>query len=164
MSRRKSFLKRQAGYEEMSLQITSMADIFMILLVFLLKSLSSGTIEISPSKGMTLPVSASDDHSAEALKVEISEHSVLIDGHQAVPMSNFRMDGKTAEQNGVDSSLVSAFEQERSKQKPSDGQVADARIIVIADQRAPYKTIKTVLSSAAVQGYTDVKLAVVHAD
>jgi hypothetical protein len=58
MSRRKSFLKRRAPHEEMSLQITSMADIFMILLVFLLKSLSSGTIQIAPSKGLQLPISA----------------------------------------------------------------------------------------------------------
>jgi biopolymer transport protein ExbD len=164
MSRRKSFLKRRAPHEEMSLQITSMADIFMILLVFMLKSLSSGTIEIAPSKGMQLPISASDDHSAEALKVEISENSVLVDGHQAAPIANFRFDGGSTDASGVASSLVSAFEQERAKQKPVAGQLADARIIVIADQRAPYRTIKTVLSSAAAEGYTDVKLAVVHAD
>jgi biopolymer transport protein ExbD len=79
-------------------------------------------------------------------------------------MSNFRFDGKTMDQSGVDRTLVTAFEQERSKQKPVEGQQADARIILIADQRAPYKTIKTVLASAAAEGYTDVKLAVVHAD
>jgi biopolymer transport protein ExbD len=162
MSRRKSFLKRRAPHEEMSLQITSMADIFMILLVFMLKSLSSGTIEIAPSKGLQLPISQSDDHSTEALKVEISETSVLIDGHQAAPIANFRFNPSSTDQTGVAQTLVSAFEQERSKQKPVEGKDADARIIVVADQRAPYRTIKTVLASAAAEGYTDVKLAVVH--
>jgi hypothetical protein len=40
----------------------------------------------------------------------------------------------------------------------------DSKVVVIADQRVPYITIKSVLASAAVQGYTDFKLAVVRGD
>jgi biopolymer transport protein ExbD len=40
----------------------------------------------------------------------------------------------------------------------------DPKILVIADQRAPYQTIKSVLASAAVHGYTDFKLAVVKGE
>jgi biopolymer transport protein ExbD len=164
MKRRKSFLKRPKHHEEMSLQITSMADIFMILLVFMLKSLSSGTIELAPSKGLSLPISSRDDHVAQALKIEISETSVLIDGHEAAPIANFRFNAGSTDPNGTAQALITALERERAKSHPVEGQVADPRIIVLADQRAPYKTIKTVLASAAVEGYTDVSLAVVHAD
>lgn len=162
--RRKSFVKRSGQNPEMSLQITSMADIFMILLVFLLKSVSSGAIDIAPSTGLSLPVAATDNKSVQALKVEVSEKAVLVEGHASSQMSNFRFSSSDIEENGASKSLTSALSQERSKQPAKAGETADSRIIVIADQRAPYQTIKAVLASAAVQGYTDVKLAVVHED
>jgi hypothetical protein len=56
----------------MALQITSMADIFTILLVFLLKSYSTGALDIAPSKGMKLPEVQLATGSVEALKVEVS--------------------------------------------------------------------------------------------
>ena len=40
----------------------------------------------------------------------------------------------------------------------------DPRIIIVADQKVPFVTIRTVLASAAVNGYTDFKLAVVQAN
>ena len=164
--RRRSFLKRHGQHEEVSLQITSMADIFMILLVFLLKSLSSGAIDIAPSKGTKLPIANINDPAAQALKVEISQGAVLVEGQPAMQISDFRIPGNDVEGNGVSKSLVTAFEQQRAKESGNAANhgVADPRIIVIADQHAPYQTIKTVLASAAVQGYTDVKLAVEHAD
>ena len=42
--------------------------------------------------------------------------------------------------------------------------VSKSPIIVIADQRAPYSTVKSVLASAALNGYTDFKLAVVRGE
>lgn len=163
--RRKSFLKRHGQSEEMNLQITSMADIFMILLVFLLKSLSSGTIEIAPSKGMQLPRAATDDRAVQALKVEVAEGAVLIEGKPASKIQGFSFPAGDVVENGTSRSLTAALEQERAKEAAhATSREADPRIVVIADQRAPYQTIKTVLASAAQQGYTDVKLAVVHDD
>jgi biopolymer transport protein ExbD len=148
----------------MNLQITSMADIFMILLVFLLKSVSSGTIDVAPSNGTELPMAQASEKSVQALKVEVSEKAVLVEGRPGSSMTNFRFDPSDVSQSGVSKSLSSALEQERAKQQGKAGEVADPRIVVIADQRAPYQTIKTVLASAANEGYTDVKLAVIHED
>ncbi len=171
------FMKRSKQTEDVSLQITSMADIFIILLVFLLKSYSAGTITISPSKDTQLPTAAANDKAAEALKVEISEGAVLVEGKPVATIHGFRFANGDLGENGVSRSLVQAFEQERAKTaggpapaSQGDGEsdssaapkLADPRVVILADQRAPYATIKTVLASAATQGYTDIKLAVIH--
>ncbi|HCM39740.1 MAG: hypothetical protein A2X97_15615 [Bdellovibrionales bacterium GWA1_52_35] len=141
----------------MSIQITSMADIFMILLVFLLKSYGSGLIEISTSKDLTMPQAVAESGSVDALKVEISEKVVLLEGKPVAEVRNFEFDGK---------SLAGAFAGERKRQqalaKTDSGVKADARVIMIADRNIPYSTIKSVLASAASNGYTDFKLAVVQ--
>jgi biopolymer transport protein ExbD len=68
-------------------------------------------------------------------------------------------------QNGTSKALVEALEKERQRElliaKSNPEVKVDPRIVVVADQRVPYSTIKTVLASAAIEGYTDFKLAVV---
>jgi biopolymer transport protein ExbD len=150
---RKSFLKREQPSTEMNLQITSMADIFTILLVFLLKSFSVGAFQIAPSAAITLPQAKAQERSVQALRVEVGQNAVFVDGRAIARISNFSFSPSDLEKDGVSRSLVSSL-------KKVEGQ----KIVVIADQRAPYATIKTVLASAAVQGYTDFKLAVTNVE
>lgn len=135
----------------MSIQITSMADIFMILLVFLLKSYGSGVLDITPSKGISMPQASAESSSPDALKIELSDNAIL-------------MEGKPIESKN----LSAAIEAERKRQltlaKAGTGVKVDPRVILIADRKVPYSTVKTVLASAAAHGYTDFKLAVVKAN
>lgn len=171
MSRRKSFIKRRTGSTEMSLQITSMADIFMILLVFLLKGYSSDAFTVSPSAGTSLPATTTSvSQASPSLKVEVSQDAVLLDGRLVANMKKFRFESGDVDGSGVSRSLLGALNKERAlesaKKNANEGgsPEGDARLMVLADQRAPYQTIKTVLASAAMQGYTDIRLAVVHAE
>lgn len=148
----------------MSLQITSMADVFTILLVFLLKSYATGAVSVTPSKGMLLPEAQAADLSSESLKVEIGEGFVQIDGHTAAGLQAFRFEPKDIQANGSSSALTQVFEHERKKQlliaRANTDVKVDPKVLIIADQRVPYITLKSVLASAALHGYTDFKLAV----
>ena len=162
----KLFKKRKAGSDEMSLQITAMADIFTVLLVFLLKSYATSAIEVSPTKGMMLPLAQAGESTVEALKVEISENAVNVEGQPAAQLKNFAFSAEDLQPNGSSEALAKKLEQERQKgimiaKQNSDVKV-DSKIVVVADQRAPYSTVKAVLASAALNGYTDFKLAVVQ--
>ena len=164
---RKGKLKASGGImnDEMSLQITSMADIFMILMVFLLKSFSTSMVNINPTSGMKLPAAAGESADLSALKVEISEKSVSVESSPILPLVNFRVDKAEIQGNGVSKTLADEFETARKRQMliaKSNSQVQiDSKVIIVADQRVPYSTIKAVLASAAIHGYTDFKLAVV---
>jgi biopolymer transport protein ExbD len=164
MKKKKGFLKRGGGSEEMSLQITSMADIFMILLVFLLKGYSTGAVSITPTPGLILPQAQASEAAVEALKVEIAQDAVLIEGKPAAKLANFEIQASDRQSNGTLKSLTTQFEKERKRQlliaKNNSDVKVDPKVMIIADQRAPYSTLKAVLASAAVHGYTDFKLAV----
>lgn len=161
------FGKRKAA-EDMSLQITSLADIFVIILVFLLKSYSTGSVSISPAKGFLMPEAQAADASIDALKVEIAEGAVSVDGQPVAELKNFRFEGGELQGNGASIKLSKALERERQKQlliaKSNSDVKVDPKIIVVSDQRVPYSTVKSVLASAALNGYTDFKLAVVKGE
>lgn len=164
----KSFVKRGPQSEEMALQITSMADIFTILLVFLLKSYATGAVNLNPSKGVTLPSAQAPDTSVEALKLEVSEAGVVVEGNSVVALKGFKFETTDLQGNGTSKTLVKALERERQRQlliaKANSDVKIDPRIVIMADQRVPYSTLKSVLASAAVNGYTDFKLAVVKGE
>ncbi len=165
------FIRRPLESGEMSLQITSMADIFMIILVFMLKSFSAGALTISPSKGLQIPQAQANGpgHGLDtALKLEVSERGVMIEGLPAVGTRQFVFDGPDLLASGASRQLSDALgkrrEQELARARLHPELKPDPRVIVVADSRAPYATIKTVLASAALHGYTDFKLAVVQPD
>lgn len=153
---------------EMSLQITSMADVFTILLVFLLKSSATGALNVTPSAGLLLPQAQASEANVEAVKIEIQETTIQVEGVPVTTLSSFLPDGSDRVQDGSLRSLASALERERKRQiliaEKNPGVKVDSRILVLADQRAPYSLIKSALASAALQGFTDFKLAVVQGD
>lgn len=166
MSAKKTFLRKSHLEPDMNLQITSMADVFIIILVFLLKSYAGGSIDVTPSKGVTLPVASVNSASVNALKVEISESAVLVESQPAATIKDFNFPASDLGASGTSKSLGVALEKERQRQmlitKNNPEVKVDARIIIVADQRVPYVTLKSVLATAAVSGYTDFKLAVVN--
>ncbi len=164
--RRQWFNRKATKSEEVSLQITSMADIFTILLVFLLKSYSTSTVHVSPSNGLLLPQAKNGLPAIEALKLEVSATGVQVEGQPVAPLEAYKFDRKDIGNDGVSKSLEQALAKERQRQlviaKENPDVKPDARIMIIADKKVPYSTLKTVLSSAAVQGYTDFKLVVIR--
>ena len=150
----------------MSLNITSMADVFTIILVFLLKSYATGAAAVTPTNGMQLPVAEAGTTPVEALKVHVSTDGVSIEGNPSVKLTQFQFQSGERQPNGTSRTLASAIEKERKRQlliAQSNPEVkVDGRIIIIADQRTPYETLKIVLASAAVNGFTDFKLAVIQ--
>ena len=165
---KKKLFKRRHESDEMSLQITSMADIFTILLVFLLKSYATGAVQVTPSSGLMLPEAQAADMEIQALKVEVSETAVQVEGQAVTALSRFRFDGADLQANGTSKTLSEALEKERQRglmiAKANADVKVDPKILVIADQRVPYQTLKSVLASAALNGYTDFKLAVVKGE
>jgi biopolymer transport protein ExbD len=152
----------------MALQITSMADIFTIILVFLLKSYATSAVTVNPANGLSLPEAHAGDAPIEALRVEITKTAVQVDGQPVVTLSDFNFDKADLQANGASISLAKAMEQQRNRQiliaKSNSSVQVDSKILVLSDQKTPYSTLKSVLASAALHGYTDFKLAVVRGD
>jgi biopolymer transport protein ExbD len=171
VKKKKKFTNDADQNEDMSLQVTSMADIFTIILVFLLKSYSTGVSNISPSQGVLLPEAKAQPQMKDALKVEILRDSVLVDQKQAVSLKNFSFINsdanavlaKEAPATGGDVS-AEISKALMAQRKNMTGNEIDSHLLLLADQRTPYATLRRVMNSAASAGFVDLQLAVVQAD
>jgi biopolymer transport protein ExbD len=163
-SKKDRYKKKPRASDEMSLQITSMADIFTIILVFLLKSYATSAVNVTPSAGMKLPVAVAPEAQSEALKLEISATSIQVENKPIATLQNFRLPASDVQTNQTSKQVSDALETERKRQdmisKANPDVKPDSKILIIADEHTPYSTLKTVLASAAVNGFTDYKLVV----
>lgn len=149
-----------------SIQITSMVDMFVIILVFLLKSYSTSPININPSEDLRLPMSTAQLNPEELLKLTVSQAGVFLEDERIFEFK----DGVIAQED-VDIEdpmfIRSLFEQldEKAQKTKSISELNesiqfDGRIMVAADQNIPYDVLRKVLYTSMLAGYADVKLAV----
>ncbi len=156
--RKKRFGKKDAPSQDMVLQITSMADIFTILLVFLLKSFSTGVTSLTPATDITLPEVARAEQLQESLKLEISRDAILMDDKRITQLLDFNVSALDQEGDGTPRSLNAALIGQRQKNTLQKF----PKLMILADQDAPYRTIKRVLASATNTGFAEFKLVVVE--
>lgn len=184
--KRKRFLKRGAHREEMTLQITAMADIFTVLLVFLLKSFSSGITQITPTADLMLPIAEAKDAVVTVLKLEIAKDSLLLDDKPLLTLAEFKFNPSDLESDGTPRALNAALVRERNKKplnfkktsraaRAKAGTTAEtpeldpendpenfSKIMLLADQNTPYAVLKRIMDTAANHGFSDFKLVVVE--
>lgn len=108
----RKLMKKLRMSDEMSLQITSMADIFTIILVFLLKSSATSAVDITPPNGMKIPEGVSLQAPEESLKIQISQDSVQVENLPVVSLSDFRFQAGEVGQNFTSASVNAALEKE----------------------------------------------------
>jgi biopolymer transport protein ExbD len=155
---RSYFRRKPVASQDFSLNITSMADIFTILLVFLLKSFSVGVSAVSPTAEMVLPEVQKSDPLIENVKVEISNTSVLIDGKEVMVLKDFQPDAGSLDADGSSKAVSAALKQQREKNTLKN----TSRLMLMADQAAPYAIVKSILISASTNGFEEFKLVVVE--
>ena len=172
MRKRRKFITTEDAPEDMALQITSMADIFTIILVFLLKSFSTGMANITPMKGNVLPAISitAKEEMKEALRVEITPNAILVDQKQVMELWNFRFTrAPAAEYNILNNRpipvVVEALQSEREKDNDRKALRAgdpekSGQLMVLAHEKTPYSTLKAVMDSAASAGFGDLQLVV----
>ncbi len=163
-TRKRLFAKKNKKVTgEVSLQITSMADIFTILLVFLLKGLASDAIQITPANATTLPAGAhSKSISEAALQVEITKSDLLVEKEKIIGLEDMKKE-MTADETipSLNQKLMKERERQKLISQNNDSVKISNQVIVLADQGVPFSTIKPVLKTLAVQGYSEVKFAAI---
>lgn len=157
--------RRSTGY--FKIQITSMVDMFVILLVFLLKTYSTSPVTISPKEGLRLPESNSPADPADVLKMVVSTDGVFVEDKKVLEFKNGGIAKEDSEANDPQfiRKLYDALD-ERARLAKSISQVNDAfefdgKILVQADRTLPYDLLKRVMYTSMMAGYSDVKFAVV---
>lgn len=148
-----------------TLQLTSMVDMFTIMIVFLLKSYSTSAVNITPQKGLQLPVSTTMSAPVEALKLVVSADGIYVDDKKIVDIKDGRLDGAAVE--STDPDFIRGLYDELDKHALKAKDIAeknaevqfDGKVVMQADAKLPYDTLKKVMYTSSLAGYADLKLA-----
>ena len=149
------------------LQITSMIDMFTIILVFLLKSYSSSAVDMTPSKTLRLPASSSTVQPIEALKVMVTEEGIYVDDKLLAKISKGEVDraalapGDNRMVQPLYKYLSEAAKKTQEIAKQNESVKFEGKVVFQADQELNYALLKKVMYTSVLAGYSDFKLAVV---
>lgn len=159
------FMDRRAP-AAFKIQITSMVDMFVILLVFLLKSYSTSPVNITPKAGLQIPQSTATTDPVDVVKLIVAEDGVFVEDKKVMALEKGRVPAGGVDQNDP-SFLRPVFEalDERAKlaksiSKVNDSFEFDGKVLLQADRGLSYEVLQKVMYSSMMAGYADVKLAV----
>ncbi|MEQ1875144.1 MAG: biopolymer transporter ExbD [Bdellovibrionia bacterium] len=168
MGRAMARLRRRQTEGTFVLQITSMIDIFTIMVFFLLKSYStSSVVNTGPSSEVRLPSSVSESASVESLKLTVSKSGIFVDDKKVIDLKDGTIAKESVESN--DPQFIRPLFEELDKQAEKSKGIAavnetvkfDGKITVQADSELNYELLRKVMYTATLAGYNDLKLAAV---
>lgn len=164
MSRRRHFSMDVKQNSTFALNITSMTDMFTLLLVFLLQNFSTSSVEINPVNGMKLPVSNSYKNPVDVLQISVSMDEIRVSDKVVAHVQNRQI--ASADVDPQDSNFIQPLFkelQERAKDpKAKKGEEEDnGQLLLQADQNLPYQTLRKVMYTASMAGFPHVKLITV---
>jgi biopolymer transport protein ExbD len=148
------------------IQITSMVDMFVILLVFLLKSYSTSPVNINPSSDLKLPMSTTYEDPVDILKMVVSKKGVFLDDKKIVEFEAGEVRSTDLDKN--DPSFIPALFKEMDDTAKKTQDISkinetvefDGRLLLQADRDIPYALMQKIMYTSMLAGYPNIKLAV----
>jgi biopolymer transport protein ExbD len=162
--------------KEFELQLTSMMDILMIIVVFLLKTYATSLNNFSSVQGMKMPISISPEIPPDSLQVIVTPEGVTFENERIVdfkvdPSSlgtdemSYAIEGSDLDEGGrrilpLYHALVKAREsaellRAKSSARDENGEPLpfDGILAIQADSRVNYDTVRRILYTAGAAGY-----------
>ncbi len=140
------------------MQVTSLLDMFAIILFFLLISFQAEDKEFILHAGVDLPSSTARSPLKPGVNVAITEDAVYVEGHKVHALQK---GGTVTEEELQKGKLERVSRAVALIWRNKDKEEGDDNIVVIqAGQGLPYKTIHLVMRSAAHAGFFRFRLAV----
>lgn len=144
-----------------TLNITSMCDMFTILLVFLLQTYSTSSVLIPPADNIKLPSSSSENNPTMALNLVVSEKEVLLEGESIAHIENRSIASQDLDQDDPSFIKPLFLVLEKRAKEAEESKKPYGQILMQADQSLPYETLRKVMYTASMAGYAQLKLATV---
>ena len=156
MFKKNKYTKKEAP----DIDITSLLDILVILLVFLLRSYNATDLSVDVVKDLDLPISTTDQLGHSAIVVQVDKNgSVFVDNKELVGAS---FQGERIEMlyNKLKEMEVENKEVQ-SPRAPAAAAAPSARPInILLHQKHTYEVMQKVMHTAALAGHDQIKLIV----
>ncbi len=140
------------------MNLTSLMDVFTILVFFLL--VNSGSVEVLDApKNMTLPESRIESKPRETVVIFVSKEEVLVQG-QAVALVADILNGEAGTMDNIKARLAELKENIIGTSTLTAA--SSQEVTILADKSVPFTVIKQIMSTCTREGYENVSLAVIQ--
>lgn len=159
-SKRKKIKSHLSGPSQ--LKLTSMIDMFTILIVFLLKSYSAVELNVISSPNLSLPTSISTKIPSETLILTVAKNAIIVEGKAVVELTkNYDVVGMSPDELVIKSlySVLSYHSKKLSKQAEAYGNDFKGEITLQGDKDISFKLLKRVIVTAGKAEFGEFKLA-----
>jgi biopolymer transport protein ExbD len=152
--KRTSTRKQHKG-DSAGMMLTSLMDIFIVLVLYLLVNQGTG-IELDPPENVVLPSSGVDTAPRQSVVIALSERDVRVQGQPVVSM-----DEVLASDELEIAPIRQAIERIKAaaEQRPDQAGL-HTEVTIVADQSVPFKVLKKVMLSSSNAGYGKISFAV----
>lgn len=155
MARRK--VKKQ---EEAGLIITSLIDVFVIVLVFLMRSVDSEGNLMTSAENLVLPMSQRSKTPTEiSLTIIGDQKNITVDDVMLIETDKVRKQDSLLVKPVLDV-LVKKREEERKAEVLGLIKEATGKVVVQFDKNIPYDIVTKVMATCGYAGYNNIKFAV----
>ena len=140
------------------MNLTSLMDVFTILVFFLL--VNSGSVEVMEApKTVKLPESMVESKPRETVVIYVSPDEILVQGQSVALVADI-----LAEEEGTIEPIIARLtELQENVLGPQTATVASAQeVTILADRSVPFAVIKAIMSTCTDGGYENVSLAVIQ--
>lgn len=143
-----------------ALNITSMTDMFTIMLVFLLQTFATAEVQIDPVNGVRLPSSRSEKNPVDGIKLSVSTSELKLDTRILASLKNSEFE--TSALDSKDANFIKPLFDELNKlNKLSSEHIKSGKILLQADKEIPYATLSKIMYTASQAGFPQLKLVAV---
>jgi biopolymer transport protein ExbD len=137
------------------MMLTSLMDIFIVLVLYLLVNQSSG-INLEPPDRVVLPDSGVDTPPRQSIVIVLSDRDVRIQGEPVVAMDEVAASDEL--EIAPIRQAIERFKAEAEKEHDQAG--LHTEVTVVADRTVPFKVLKKVMLSSSNAGYGKISFAV----
>lgn len=149
--------QHKTGSGEAKLQLTSMMDMFTIILVFLLKTYSTQGQLINPSEDLTLPSSISQNQVEQGLDVTVSSDWILVNNQPVA---------KTSDVMNSEGFLIPELQEallnyaDKAEQLEAYGAKFSGKVTIQGDKNLSYESLIKILATCGQSKYPNMRLVV----
>ena len=178
-SHRRGF-KRRRRNKTFGLQLTSMMDVLVIIVIFLLKSYSLSLMQVPQEDKLELPKSKSTEVFGEGVVLQIAQDKIMIDNNPIVQFKGdykekkFELPDEATDPQQAGHGILPIFEVLNKKREEFEliasravgpdpnaaGKKWTGDLLVQADKEVPYELIRKVMYTAGMAGYKNFRLTV----
>jgi biopolymer transport protein ExbD len=159
--------RRKEEHVAQELNVVPMMDMMTIILVFLLKSLSSSSANIPQGADLRLPHATVSTSPSSALQVIVSRVSISVNGRFITSLRNGNVDpSQKRGGNNADYTIIPLADVMRDQFQAAQtvaqrsGQPFNGEVAIIADRGLPSRTVYEVLYTCGQHGFSNFQLLV----